>query len=291
MMRAHTKTGNEGAMSDLQLGGNTVLVEFEDGIAWVTLNRPEKRNAMSPTLNNEMTAVLDALEIDDRCRVLVLTGAGDSFSAGMDLKEFFRESDRLKPEAWGQIARQAQIWQMQRLRFFPKPTIAMVNGWCFGGAFNPVISCDIALAAEEATFGLSEVNWGIIPAGNVLRSIASVLRTSDGMYYALTGDTFNGIEAQKMGLVRLAVPRAELRDKTREIAQKMLAKNRAAVAAIKNAYRKMAEMSWDASEDYLMAKLDQLRLIDPEKGRQQGMKQFLDEKSYRPGLSGYQPKE
>jgi trans-feruloyl-CoA hydratase/vanillin synthase len=274
-----------------QLGGDTVLVDFEDGIAWVTLNRPEKRNAMNPALNNEMLAVLDALEVDERCGVLVLTGAGDAFSAGMDLKEFFRESDRLSPEAWGQIARQAQIWQMQRLRFFPKPTIAMVNGWCFGGAFNPMVSCDIAIAAEEATFGLSEVNWGIIPAGNVLKSIASKMREADGLYYALTGDTFDGTEAAKMGLVRCAVPRAALRDKTRELAKKLLSKNRAAVRAIKHAYRKMGEMSWESSEDYLMAKLDQLRLTDPEKGRQQGMKQFLDDKSYRPGLGTYQRKE
>jgi feruloyl-CoA hydratase/lyase len=274
-----------------QLGGNTVLVEFEDGIAWVTLNRPEKRNAMNPTLNNEMLAVLDALEVDDRCGVLVLTGAGDSFSAGMDLKEFFRESDRLPPEQWNQIARQAQIWQMQRLRFFPKPTIAMVNGWCFGGAFNPMVSCDIAVAADEATFGLSEVNWGIIPAGNVLKSLASRVREADGLYYALTGDNFDGIEAAKMGLVRFSAPRAELRDKTRELAKKLLSKNRAAVRAIKHAYRKVDEMSWEGSEDYLMAKLDQLRLTDPEKGRAQGMKQFLDDKTYRPGLGGYKPKE
>jgi trans-feruloyl-CoA hydratase/vanillin synthase len=274
-----------------QLGGNTVLVEFEDGIAWVTLNRPEKRNAMNPALNNEMLAVLDALEIDERCGVLVLTGAGDAFSAGMDLKEFFRESDRLPPEEWNQIARQAQIWQMQRLRNFPKPTIAMVNGWCFGGAFNPLVSCDIAVAAEEATFGLSEVNWGIIPAGNVLKSISSVVREADGLYYAMTGDNFDGIEAAKIGLVRFAAPRAELRDRTRELAKKLLGKNRAAIRAIKHAYRKIGEMSWDASEDYLMAKLDQLRLTDPEKGRQQGMKQFLDDKTYRPGLGTYQRKD
>jgi len=274
-----------------QVGGNTVLVEFDQGIAWVTLNRPEKRNAMSPTLNTEMIEVLDALEIDERCGVLVLTGAGDAFTAGMDLKEFFRESDVKSPEEWGQIARQAQIWQMQRLKSFPKPTIAMVNGWCFGGGFNPMISCDIALAAEEATFGLSEVNWGIIPAGNVLRSIASKMRDTDGLYYALTGDTFNGKEAAAMGLVKFAVPRAELKEKTRELATKLLGKNRAAIRAIKTAWRKQEEMSWDASEDYLMAKLDQLRLTDPEKGRAQGMKQFLDEKTYRPGLGQYQRKE
>ena len=74
-----------------------VKVEFEDGIAWVTLNRPEKRNAMSPALNREMLGVLDALEIDDRCKVLVLTGAGESFSAGMDIKEYFREVDKATP--------------------------------------------------------------------------------------------------------------------------------------------------------------------------------------------------
>ncbi len=274
-----------------KVGGNTVLVEFEEGIAWVSLNRPEKRNAMSPTLNKEMTEVLEALEIDDRCGVLVLTGAGDSFSAGMDLKEFFRESDRLPPEAWGQIARQAQIWQMQRLKNFPKPTIAMVNGWCFGGGFNPVVSCDIALAANEATFGLSEVNWGIIPAGNVLRSVALKMSDTNGLYYALTGDTFNGVEAAQMGLVKFAVPQAELKEKTRELAKKLLSKNRAAIRAIKHAWRKQEEMSWDASEDYLMAKLDQLRLTDPDKGRSQGMKQFLDDKTYRPGLGAYEKKE
>ena len=78
-------------------GGTNVKVEFKDGIAWVILNRPEKRNAMSPALNREMIEVLDALEIDDRCEVLVLTGAGDAFSAGMDLKEYFREVDKATP--------------------------------------------------------------------------------------------------------------------------------------------------------------------------------------------------
>jgi trans-feruloyl-CoA hydratase/vanillin synthase len=188
-------------MAEAKLGGSTVKVEFDEGIAWVFLNRPEKRNAMSPTLNSEMTETLEALEIDERCKVLVLTGAGDAFSAGMDLKEFFRESDVKPAEEWNQIARQATIWQLDRLKWFPKVTIAMVNGWCFGGAFNPVVSCDIAVAADEATFGLSEINWGIIPAGNVLRSVASRMREVDGLYLALSGDTFTGKDAARMGLV------------------------------------------------------------------------------------------
>jgi trans-feruloyl-CoA hydratase/vanillin synthase len=94
-----------------------------------------------------------------------------------------------------------------------------------------------------------------------------------------------------MGLVKFAVPKEELRAKTRELAVKLLSKNRAAVRAIKHAWRKQEEMSWDASEDYLMAKLDQLRLTDPDKGRAQGLEQFLDKKTYRPGLGSYEKKE
>ena len=90
----------------------TSLVELEDGIAWVTLNRPEKRNAMSPALNDEMVEVLDALEVDDRCGVLVLTGAGDAFSAGMDLREYFRAIDSL-PYAKQLRVRARSAWQWQ----------------------------------------------------------------------------------------------------------------------------------------------------------------------------------
>src|SRR5262245_46385264 len=116
-------------------GGTTVKVEFDNGIAWVVLNRPEKKNALSPTLNREMMRILDELEVDDRCGVLVLTGAGDAFSAGMDIKEYFREVDRATPVQVMRVRRESMAWQWRRLQYFPKPTIAMVNGWCFGGAF------------------------------------------------------------------------------------------------------------------------------------------------------------
>jgi len=141
-------------------GGKNVLVEFEDGIAWVSLNRPEKRNSMNPALAYEMLEVLEALEIDDRAGVLVLTGTGESFSAGMDLKEYFRATDGLPTLERLRIYRTNAMWQWRLLAPYPKPTIAMVNGWCFGGAFTPLISCDLAIAAEEAVFGLSEINWG-----------------------------------------------------------------------------------------------------------------------------------
>ncbi|MBW1802007.1 MAG: enoyl-CoA hydratase/isomerase family protein, partial [Deltaproteobacteria bacterium] len=151
-----------------------VLVEFENDIAWVILNRPDKRNAMSPELNREMKEVLTSLEVDDRCKVLILTGAGDAFSSGMDLKEYFLETDGMPPFKVWQVRRQSLDWQWRALMYHQKPTIAMVNGWCFGGAFTPVVSCDLAIAADEAMFGLSEINWGIIPAGGVPRALAEV---------------------------------------------------------------------------------------------------------------------
>ena len=267
-------------------GGQHVLVEFNDRIAWVVLNRPEKRNAMSPALNDEMLEVLDALEIDDRCGVLVLTGAGDAFCAGMDLKEYFRELDKATPIQVMRMRRASAAW-WNRLRHFPKPTIAMVNGWCFGGGLTPTVCCDLAIAAEEATFGISEVNWGVIPAGNVTRAVAEKMTQSDALYYLMTGEAFDGRQAAAMRLVNEAVPRAQLRAHTEQLARKLLQKNLHVLAAIKLAYQRVKDMSWDVSEDYLYAKGDQTIARDPEKGRSKGMKQFLDEKSFRPGLGNY----
>lgn len=269
-------------------GGKTVLVEFDNGIAWVTMNRPDKRNAVSPTLAAEMLAVINALETDTRCKVLVLTGAGDSFCAGMDLKEFFRETDAMSPPEREQIIRTNAQWQWRQLMFYPKPTIAMVNGWCFGGAFTPVVSCDLAIAAEEATFGLSEINWGIIPAGVVTKAVAQVMSQRDALYYIMTGETFDGRQAAAMKLVNEAVPLKDLRARVKGLAETLMSKNPAVLRAAKTAYRRVRDMSYDDANDYLMAKMDQSRFLDPEKGRDQGLKQFLDDKSYKPGLKGYQ---
>lgn len=271
-------------------GGTYSHVAFEDGIAWVTLNRPEKRNAMSPGLNAEMIEVVDALEVDPRCQVFVLTGAGDSFSSGMDLKEYFREVDTMDFHNVMRIQRHAEEWQWRRLNHYAKPTIAMVNGWCFGGAFAPMIACDLAVAAEEATFGISEINWGIIPAGNVSRALHDTISHRKAMYYIMTGETFNGTQAADMGLVNSAVPKAKLRDAVRDLAKRLIEKNPATMTTAKIAYKYARTMDWDTSADYLHAKGDQLKARDAEDGRGQGMKQFLDDKTFRPGLGAYKRK-
>lgn len=268
-------------------GGDTVKVEFDNGIAWVTLNRPEKKNAMSPALNRQMLQVLDALEVDDRCGVMVLTGAGESFSSGMDLKEYFREVDKATPVEVMRVRRESMAWQWRRLQMFPKPTIAMVNGWCFGGAFTPLVSCDLSIAADEATFGLSEINWGIIPAGNVEKAIAEKVSQSDALYYLMTGDSFDGRKAAQMRLVNESVPLAQLRAHTEKLARKLLEKNPHVLFAIKRSYRRLKEMSWDVSEEYLYATAQDAYSTDPEQGRKKGMSQFLEDKTFRPGLENY----
>ncbi|MYM91489.1 p-hydroxycinnamoyl CoA hydratase/lyase [Duganella sp. BJB488] len=274
-------------MSQYDKRWTTVKVDITGGIAWVTLNRPEKRNAMSPTLNREMIDVLETLEQDPEAEVLVLTGAGDSWTAGMDLKEYFRENDG-KPEIYQEkLRRDCSQWQWKLLRMYSKPTIAMVNGWCFGGAFSPLVACDLAISADEAVYGLSEINWGIPPGNLVSKAVADTMGHRQALHYIMTGDTFTGKEAAAMGLVNKSVPLAQLRAATIELAEKLLAKSPTVLRIAKNGFKRCRELTWEQNEDYLYAKVDQSNYRDPEKGRAQGLKQFLDDKTIKPGLQTY----
>ncbi|MEX3842163.1 MULTISPECIES: p-hydroxycinnamoyl CoA hydratase/lyase [unclassified Paraburkholderia] len=265
----------------------TVKVAVEGGIGWVTFNRPDKRNAMSPTLNKEMIDVLETLELDAEAQVLVLTGEGSAWTAGMDLKEYFREVDAGPDVLQERIRRDASRWQWQLLRMYSKPTIAMVNGWCFGGGFSPLVACDLAIAADEATFGLSEINWGIPPGNLVSKAMADTVGHREALYYIMTGDTFTGQQAAKMGLVNKSVPLAQLREEVLALAAKLLDKNPVVLRNAKHGFKRSRELTWEQNEDYLYAKLDQANHRDKEGGREQGLKQFLDDKSIKPGLQAY----
>jgi trans-feruloyl-CoA hydratase/vanillin synthase len=268
----------------------TIKVEREDRVTWITLNRPEKRNALSPKLNSEMVHALTELEGDRETDIVVLTGAGDSWCAGMDLKEYFRAMDG-DPVAFSRARWDTRTWTYHKLRFFPRITIAAVNGWCFGGAFQPLCSCDFAIAAEEATFGLSEVNWGILPGGSVSRDLALVMGYRDALYYILTGRTFTAQRAKEMGLINEVVPRAKLKDAVMALAADLKKLNPEVLRAAKEAFKHCLDMNFDQAYDYLAAKGEQLRFRDPEHGRQRGLAQFLDEKQIRPGLEPYKRPE
>ena len=264
----------------------TVKIEKEDGITWLIMNRPEKRNAMSPQLHVEMDDALAELAVDPQTQVLVLTGAGEAFCSGQDIKLYFRGNDDA-PAARAKARHASNQWRWQRLSTFPQPTIAMVNGYCFGGGFTQVCACDLALAADDAIFGLSEVNWGILPGGIVSWNVAQTLNFRDGMYYALTGDTFDGRKAKEIGFINQSFPKEQLRAETVKLAQKLMEKSPLVLRYTKEAIRAVRFMNEPQASDYLNAKSDALRFNDKENSRTLGMKQFLDDKSYRPGFGAF----
>ncbi len=261
----------------------TVLVEKEDGITWVILNRPEKRNAMSPQLHFDMYDAVTECEGDPETQVMIITGAGSSWCAGQDLKEYFREGDK-NPQLRRQASWCSQEWRWRKLFTFPKPTIAMVNGFCFGGAFTPLVACDFAIASDDALFGLSEVNWGILPGGLVSRVVTDMMTLRDGLYHAMTGDPFDGKKAAEMRLVNYSVPADQLRDETVKLARKLMEKNPWALRATKQAYKLVRGMDYSQAEDYLAAKGAWIKQSDRESGYDEGIKQFIDDKTYKPGL-------
>lgn len=264
----------------------TVKIERDGETTFIILNRPEKRNAMSPQLHMDMCDALDWAEEDEQTKVVVLTGAGGNFCAGQDLKLYFRGTED-DPKMRNRARRAAHSWRWDKLSRFPKATIAMVHGYCFGGGFTPVIACDFAIAADDATFGLSEVNWGIIPGGLVAWAVTQVMNYRDAIYYSVTGDRFSGKEAAEMKFVNRAVPQAQLRDAVMELARKLEAKSPSAVRYTKEAVRSVRGMTQDQALDYLNCKSDALKFMDPEKGREKAMKQFLDDKVFKPGLGEF----
>ncbi len=272
-------------MSSERREADTVTVTIEQSIAWVRFNRPEKRNCMSPILNRQMMQVLDELEYRSDVGVLVLTGEGSAWSAGMDLKEYFRETEARGLAAVRESQREAYGW-WRRLRWYQKPTIAMVNGWCFGGAYAPLFACDLAFAADDAQFGLSEINWGILPGGGATKIARELLSFRRAMYHALTGETIDGRTAAEWGLVNEAVPRERLEERVVAVAKVLLEKNPVALKAAKDAIRRVSEMTYDNAEDYLVRAQEAANSFDNE-GRKRGIRQFIDEKSFKPGLKAY----
>ena len=264
----------------------TVKVEKDDGIGWLYMNRPEKRNAMNPQMHFDMDAVLPEIESDAEIEVVILTGAGEAFCAGQDLREYFRGLDG-DPAGRKRAGEASERWRNRRLMGFNKPTIAMVNGYCIGGGFTQMLCCDFAIAADEALFGLSEVNWGILPGGLVSKKLTDTILFRHAMYYACTGRTLDGRRAAEIGLVNESYPRARLREETVALARELMEKNAEVLRATKHAIRAVRRMDDDQAFDYLAAKGAEIKQRDRENAYANGIKQFLDDKSYKPTYGAY----
>jgi feruloyl-CoA hydratase/lyase len=264
----------------------TLLVEIRDKVAKIILNRPEKKNAMSPQLHKDITAALEDLRYKDEAAAVVITGSGESFCAGMDLKEFFHEL-KGNPAEYDRVLRMAVEWRGRTLRQYPKPTIAMVNGYCFGGAFSIIEGCDLALAADEAQFGLSEINFRMFPGGSVSKSLANLMRPRDALLFAMTGRRFDGKKAAEMGFVNQSVPRARLEAETMALANEIAAKDPVALRACKDAYRYSLEMPWDAAISYATAKEHEVFVLQKGAWLEEGVGDFV-KGLYKPGLGAHQ---
>ena len=223
---ANQETANQDAASAKPVpGGKTVLVEFENGIAWVTMNRPEKRNAISPTLAARCSPVIDALEIDDALRRGRAHRRRRVLHRRHGPEGIFPRHRQLTPKSAADLPHQCATANGAGCATTPSRPSPWSTAGASAARFTPLISCDLAIAAEEATFGLSEINWGIIPAGIVTKAVAA--RDEPARRALLHHDrrALRRRKAAAMGLVNEAVPLAQLRERTVALAKVLLAKN------------------------------------------------------------------
>jgi methylglutaconyl-CoA hydratase len=207
----------------------TILVTEEDGIKTIMLNRPERRNAMTPEMQDELIAALDRAATG-HCRVVVLTGAGEAFCAGLDMVHLQRMADKSQSDHVADAERVARLFR--KLYELPKPTIAMVNGAAIAGGTGLAMICDFTLAASEVKFGFTEVKIGFVPA---LVSAFLTLQIGDkrARDLLLTGRLFQAEEARELGLVNEVMPWHDLSERVEVLARSLKANSPQSIRATK----------------------------------------------------------
>ncbi len=248
----------------------TILEEREGRVAILTFNRPDKLNALNEEVRTDLLASLAALEGDDAIGVVVVTGAGDkSFIAGADIGEFAGRT----PFDQRHAMRSPRIFDA--MASFPKPVIAMINGFCLGGGCEVAMSCDIRLASEKARFGQPEINLGLIPGGGGTQRLSRLVGLGHAMRLVLTGDMIGAAEARDIGLVDLVVPHDELRARTLEMAARIAGKSPLTLRVAKEAVRAGQRLS---IEDGILYERDLFCLCFSSADKEEGVKAFLEKR-------------
>jgi enoyl-CoA hydratase len=248
----------------------TILVERRDRVAIVTINRPEKRNALNIQTRTEGAAVLDELRADDSIRVVVLTGAGDkAFIAGADIAEFAKRT------AISQREVMLERSLFNAIDAFPKPIIAMINGYCLGGGCEVALACDIRIASERASFGQPEINLGIIPGGGGTQRLTRLIGEGKAMELILTGEIIDAQTALALGLANHVVPADQLEAKTMEIATRIADKSPIALRLAKEAIRLAARSNLDEG---LRREVDLFALCFSSEDKDEGVSAFLEKR-------------
>lgn len=206
---------------------NNLLVEIENEIAVVTLNRPQALNALNKNLLNELSSFLDEAERNSEIRVIVLTGSGEkSFVAGADIKEF-SDFSGLQGEL---LAKEGQDKVFDKVEDFPKPIIAAVNGFALGGGLELAMSCHFRIASENAKLGLPEVTLGLIPGYGGTQRLPKLVGKGRAAQMIFTAEMISAQRAYEIGLVNEVVPQAELMDKVKSIASRIAQNSSVAIS-------------------------------------------------------------
>jgi len=248
----------------------TVLLDRRDRVAVITINRPEKRNALNIQTRAEGAAILDELRADDSVRVVIITGAGDkAFIAGADIAEF---ADRT---AISQREIMLERGLFNAVDTFPKPIIAMVNGYCLGGGCEVALACDIRVASENASFGQPEINLGIIPGGGGTQRLPRLVGEGKAMEMILTGEILDAQTAFNLGLVNHVVPADQLEIKTMEIANRIAEKSPIALRLAKEAIKLASRSNLDEG---LRREVDLFALCFSSADKDEGVTAFLEKR-------------
>jgi enoyl-CoA hydratase len=247
-----------------------ILLERRAPIALITINRPDKLNALNIATRKELADTLDELRNDDEVRVVVITGAGEkAFVAGADISEFA-----------GRTAIEQRAVMKARNIFtaaedFPKPLIAMINGFCLGGGCELALSCDIRIASDRARFGQPEINLGIIPGGGGTQRMTRLIGEGKAMQLVLTGEMIDAQEAHRLGLVNEVYPAAELETKTMELAHKIAEKSPVALAMAKTSVKNAARTNL---REGLEREIDLFALCFSSEDKEEGVRAFLEKR-------------
>jgi len=232
-------------MGSLSLSFETLLLERVDRVAIVTINRPDKRNALNAAVRREIIDALDALRADDGVRVVVFTGAGDkAFIAGADIGEF---AERTPLQQRDVMSRRSVF---EEIAEYPKPTIAMINGFALGGGCELALACDLRVAARSARLGQPEIRLGIIPGGGGTQRLPRLVGPGRAMRMILTGELVTADDALASGLVDIVFDDAELRARTLAMAGEIASFSPVALRLAKNAVRAAMETPLSAGLRY-----------------------------------------
>lgn len=220
---------------------NTLLTSLQEGILTVTINRPDKMNALNRAVFDELALVLDHIDTDPQIKAVIITGAGTkAFVAGADISEF----TALDPKEATQLARRGQL-VFERIEKNAKPIIAAVNGFALGGGCELAMACHVRLAAETAKFGQPEVNLGLIPGYGGTQRLTQLVGKGKALELMMSGNMLSAQEALQWGLVNHVYTAEELLDKTKQLLTTITSKGPGAVARVITAVNALYEKGAD----------------------------------------------